>query len=348
MKRRPARGGKPVGWLAAAGLVGLSALALGAASRGRKLRKVSPALRSAALFAMPPLLPALMPLVRRATRLAAAHASVPPGVEMSYIDVPAASGSPDVRVMVLQRSGCDRRARPALLWLHGGGYVIGTPEIDLLLLARILEAIDVVIFSVDYRLAPASRFPAALNDAMAALRWVIENAEELDIDPGRIAVGGNSAGGGLAAAVAQRSRDEAIALTFQLLMYPMIDDRTACRTDDAGRGELVWTARNNRHGWAAYLGHAPGGQDIAPYAAPARCEALAGLAPAWIGVGSLDLFYEEDADYAQRLRASGVPCQLNVVADAPHAFDLMNFDTPIVRAFHGAMISALSSSYGMV
>ena len=225
--------------------------------------------------------------------------------------------------------------------------MIGTPELDLQLLARILQGVDIAIYSVDYRLAPQNPFPAALDDAMTVLRWLTAEGAKFGIDPQNIAVGGNSAGGGLAAALAQRACDESIPLTFQLLMYPMLDDRTACRANHGGRGELVWTPSNNRYGWASYLGHAPGTeQRPLPYAVPARREKLVELPPAWIGVGSLDLFYEENREYTERLRAAGVVCALDVVADAPHAFDLFNFGSERVRAFHDRMIASLISAYG--
>ncbi len=335
------------GWLAVAGFAGLGALAAMSFGRMRKLRRVSPDLRSAGLMLMPPIAAPLIPMIRHATRRRAASTPVPDGVAVSVQHVRGAPGAPDVRVMTVARAG-HAGTGPALLWLHGGGYVIGTPEMDLPLLARIVDRADIRIFSVDYRLAPHAPYPAALDDAMAALRWIVEGAAVLGVDPRRIAIGGNSAGGGLAAALAQRACDEGMTPAFQLLMYPMLDDRTVGRGDRQGRGELVWTPRNNRHGWAAYLGHPPCRDDAPSYAAPARREQLGGLPPAWIGVGTLDLFHDEDVAYAERLRAAGVPCALAVVADAPHAFDLFNFESRIARHFHDGMISALLAAYAKI
>ena len=195
--------------------------------------------------------------------------------------------------------------RPAVLYIHGGGMIVGSPQLEAFGTARVARNLGVVAISPDYRLAPEHPFPAALDDCMTVLRWMLGHAEELGIDPGRIAVMGGSAGGGLSAAVAQRSHDEGIALRAQVLMYPMIDDRTALRTDHDGRGTFVWTASSNRFGWTSYLGREPRMSDAPEYAAPARRVDLSGLPPAWVGVGELDLFYEEDVAYAEKLRPAG-------------------------------------------
>lgn len=327
------------------GVAGLAAAA--GFSRAIKLRSVSPALRSRALALMPPIAAPLMPFFRYVSRRMASRVQAPAGVTAREHHVPLADHG-DIRVLELRRADRVSAARaPALLWLHGGGYVMGTPEMDMALLARILDSIDIVIFSVDYRLAPNDPFPAALDDAADTLNWVLERAGELGIDLSRIAVGGNSAGGGLAAGLAQRAHDDGISLAFQLLMYPMIDDRTVVRRDHAGRGKLVWTPGNNRHGWSAYLAAPPGEATAPAYAAPARREDLHGLAPAWIGVGTLDLFHDEDVAYAERLRAAQVPCTLSIVDGAPHIFDVLNFDADVVRKFHENMIAALSDGLGI-
>lgn len=332
----------PLSILSLVGGLAVGAAAKGAIARRRKLRRVDPRLRSMALAAMPPILPALVPLMRIATQKR--RTAPPPGVTVQEHRVVSRFGGPDIRVVALRRANSAQTGR-ALLWMHGGGYLIGAPEIDFRLLGRMLEMLDVTIYSVDYRLAPHSPFPAALNDAFSVLQWLIENSPELRISPGAIAVGGNSAGGGLAAGLAQRALDEGITLACQILMYPMLDDRTACLPDHEGRGELVWTPNNNRLGWRAYLGHEPGLHAIAPYAAPARRENVSRLAPAWIGVGTLDLFYPEDLRYAERLGAAGVACETAIVPDAPHAFDLTNFDHPIARGFHESMIATLDTAF---
>jgi acetyl esterase/lipase len=214
-----------------------------------------------------------------------------------------------------------RRPRPGVLWIHGGGYILGSPQMEAFGTGRLARDLGVVTVSPDYRLAPEHPFPAALDDCMTTLEWMRAHAEELGIDPDRIAVVGASAGGGLAAAVAQRSHDEGIPLRAQVLVYPMIDDRAVLRDDHAGRGRFLWTPANNRFGWTSYLGREPRMSDAPEYASPARRTDLTGLPPAWVGVGELDLFYDEDVDYAEKLRASGVPCELVTVPGMYHGAD---------------------------
>jgi len=215
----------------------------------------------------------------------------------------------------------DRRQRPGVLSIHGGGYVFGSPQLEAFGTGRLVRDLGVVTVSPDYRLAPEHPFPAALDDCMTTLEWMRTHADEFGIDPDRIAVMGMSAGGGLAAAVAQRSHDEGIPLRAQVLVYPTIDDRTALRDDHAGRGRLVWTPANNRFEWTSYLGRAPRMSDAPEYAAPARRADLTGLPPAWVGVGDLDLFYDEDVAYAEALSDSGVACELVTVSGMYHAAD---------------------------
>ena len=170
-------------------------------------------------------------------------------------------------------------------------------------------------------------------------------ADELGVDPARIAIGGNSAGAGLAAALTQLAADRGEApVCFQLLVYPMLDDRTVLRPDHGGTGTFVWTPRSNEFAWTSYLGHPPGDHDARPYAVPARREDLTGLPPAWIGVGDLDLFHAEDLAYADRLRAAGVPCQVHVVAGMYHGADAFFRTSAAMTAFRAAMKDALSAA----
>lgn len=228
---------------------------------------------------------------------------------------------PPVRVLVTTPDG-QQAARPGVLSIHGGGMVVGSPQFEVGSHGRLARELGAVVVSPDYRLAPENPFPAGLDDCMNTLYWMRENADELGIDAERIAVVGASAGGGLAAAVAQRSHDEGIALRAQALMYPMLDDRAVLRSDHEGRGQLVWSPASNRFAWTAYLGHEPRVSDAPPpYAAPLRRDDLSGLAPAWIGVGELDLYYVEDIEYAEKLRACGVPTELVTVPGMYHAAD---------------------------
>ena len=250
------------------------------------------------------------------------------------------AGDPPVRLMVFTPER-HAESRAAVLWIHGGGYVVGNPEFEAAGTGRLVSDLGVVAVSPDYRLAPEHPFPAALDDCMAALRWMLSNAEDLGIDPARMAVVGASAGGGLAAAVAQRCHDEGIALRAQVLVYPMLDDRCTLRSDYDGRGRFAWTPDSNLYGWSAYLGRAPRMADAPEYASPARRVDVSGLAPAWIGVGKLDVFHDEDVDYAQRLKASGVPCELITVDGMYHGADGIKPKAPSMRAFRDSMLDHL-------
>jgi len=207
-----------------------------------------------------------------------------------------------------------------LLWFHGGGYMIGSALMDAACLHEWSRRFRCTTISVEYRLAPEHPFPAGHDDARRALQWVREHAEEMDIDPARILVGGASAGGGLAAALALSASDDGIALAGQLLFYPMLDDRlqTASSQWDAA----IWPPSANQLGWRSYLGGLFGG-DVPASAAPARASSLRGLPATMLLVGGADGFLDEDLEYARRLTHAGVPTEIRVFAGAPHGFDLM-------------------------
>lgn len=232
---------------------------------------------------------------------------------------PGQPGGPDVPVRLHRERGITE-PRPCLISIHGGGYVIGSHLGDDGRFNRWSTALRCVGVSVGYRLAPETPFPGPLEDCYAALRWAYENARDLGIDPGRIGVIGGSAGGGLAAGLALLARDRAeIPLAFQVLSYPMLDDRLATRSGRAGAP--LWGPSANQFGWRSYLSSLRLEQDIPGYAVPARAADLAGLPPAFITVGNLDGLLDEDVDYARRLIAAGVPTDLHVFADGTHAFD---------------------------
>jgi acetyl esterase/lipase len=228
---------------------------------------------------------------------------------------------------------------PAVLWIHGGGYVMGHAAQEDLMCGRMAAELGAVVASVDYRLAPEHPFPEPLHDCHDALVWL---ARRDDVDVHRIVIGGASAGGGLAAALAllARDRDEVRPL-FQLLTYPMLDDRTAVGSSDP-RGVRLWNTSSNRFGWRSYLGADPGGDDVSGLAAPGRAVNLEGVAPAWIGVGDLDLFFAEDLAYADRLRAAGVQCEVFRVEGAFHGFDVIHPRATVSRAFRNAQMDAAS------
>lgn len=253
-------------------------------------------------------------------------------------DVVALPDTPEVSVRVFRPAG-QSTPKPALLWIHGGGLITGDAGMDHAFCARACDELDAVVASVEYRLAPEHPFPTPLEDCYSALRWL---AQQPDVDPERIAIGGASAGGGLTAALALLARDrEGVRPVFQLLVYPMLDDRTAQRTDIDERGFRLWNQRSNRIGWRSYLGSAYASPGVPATAAPARCTDLSGLPPAWLGVGDNDLFCDEDVEYARRLREAGVDCALTVVPGAYHAFDGIEQKAPVSRDFTQAQLTAL-------
>ena len=235
------------------------------------------------------------------------------------------------------------RPGPALLFIHGGGYVIGNAAMGDRFCRSVVRRLGISAASVEYRLAPEHPFPAPLDDCYAALRWL---AGQPDVDADRIALVGESAGGGLAAALALLARDRGeVRPVFQLLSYPMLDDRTRAGSPLDARRMRMWSPGSNRFGWSSYLGSAAAGE-VPPLAAPGRCDDLAGLPPAWIGVGTNDLFHAEDLAYAERLRTAGVPCELYEVDGAYHGFDLVEAGTGVGRAYLEARFTALSTALG--
>lgn len=231
-----------------------------------------------------------------------------------------AEDQPDVRCLIYRpKASTDRLA--AYLHLHGGGYILGSPEGSDAHNVSLAEQLGIIVVSVDYRLAPEHPVPAALHDSYAALAWMHNQAADLGIDTDRIAIGGESAGGGLAASLALFARDQgAFSICFQMLTYPMLDDRTgsAANPADPLTGEFVWTRERNQLGWSYYLGAT---EPAAPHA-PARAERLDNLPPAWISTAALDLFRDENIDYAQRLLKAGVPTELIVYPGACHGFQM--------------------------
>jgi acetyl esterase/lipase len=260
------------------------------------------------------------------------------------VDVRADAGSPAVSLR-LYRPKTPSAPQPALYWMHGGGFVMGSPEQDEARNIALARQLGITVAAVRYRLAPEHPAPAAVEDAYAGLRWLFSHAERLAIDPRRIAIGGASAGGGLAATLAIFAHDRReVQPVFQLLVYPMLDDRTVTRKDHDTRHVRVWTSHSNAWAWSVYLGHAPGAQGTSPRAAAARRDDLRGLPPTWIGVGTIDLFHDEDRAYAERLNESGVPCELHVVPGAFHAFDVLFRNAPVSRAFFAEQARALEAA----
>lgn len=265
-----------------------------------------------------------------------------PAPQPRFRTIPGPKGAPDVRVMVIDGTG-GKPGSPAYLHMHGGGFVGGRVDQSPAAYQALAEACGCLVVSVDYRLAPETRFPGALEDNYAALRWLHGNADTLGIDPKRIAIGGESAGGGHAAmlAIAARDRGE-FPVAFQLLIYPMLDDRTGAATVQPPHlGNFVWNAGSNRFGWASLLGQAPGLKTVPYGSVPARVTDLAGLPPSFIAVGGLDLFVAEDIAFAARLNAAAVPVELLLVPGAYHAFDGIVPTAKVSRRFRAAIVDAL-------
>ena len=265
-----------------------------------------------------------------------------PDVTSTEYMVPGAEGDPDVRVIYYAPKNKPTTASAAMVWIHGGGYVLGSADADEILCRRMVTETGAAVASVDYRLAPETKAPGLVEDCYAALRWLHGTADELGVDASRIAVGGASAGGGLAACLAILARDRGeFPIAYQLLIYPMLDDRTASSRDPHPyAGEFLWTPGDNRFGWASILGHEPGGDGVSPYTAAARVESVEGLPATFISVGALDLFLEEDLDYARRLIAAGVPTELHVYPGAYHAYDL-NEQAQVTGAYFRDFLGAL-------
>ena len=273
-----------------------------------------------------------LPTLRALTKLTASARR--PDAQVVRVDA-------DVSVDVF-RPASVRPGTPALLWIHGGGMVLGDAAQDSAFCRRIADQLDVVVVSVEYRLAPEHPFPTPLEDCYTALQWL---AYQPDIDPARIAIGGQSAGAGLAAALALMAKERGeIRPVLQLLSYPMLDDRTTTRTDIDPRRLRIWSPGSNRFGWRAYLGDAASDGNVPALAAPARYDDLTGLPPAWIGVGTNDLFHDEDVAYARRLQQAGVASTLHVVPGAYHNFDSIEAKAAVSQAFVEAQIDALDEA----
>ncbi|MDQ2887950.1 MAG: alpha/beta hydrolase [Chloroflexota bacterium] len=269
-----------------------------------------------------------------------------PEISVSEHSVPGPQGAPAVRVLVYQPI---KRSTPlpAVLWIHGGGYVLGSADQEDLQMKSLVSTVGCVAVAVDYRLAPETPHPGPVEDCYAALTWLHAHAEEPGVDTTRIAIGGASAGGGLAAGLALLTRDRGeVPLAFQFLIYPMLDDRTALATEPHPyTGEYIWTPEANRFGWTSLLGQEPGGPGVSPYAAAARADHLEGLPSTFISVGSLDLFLEEDMEYARRLMRAGVPTELHVYPGAFHGFNMAagaKVSQTFTRDYLDALARALS------
>jgi acetyl esterase/lipase len=263
-------------------------------------------------------------------------------VRCEQVFIPGPSGAPDVRALLYTPPDV-AAIRPAYLHLHGGGFILGMPEINDGSNRTMAAQHGCLVLSIDYRLAPETRHPGPLEDCYAGLAWLHRQSAALGVDPTRIAVGGESAGGGHAAALALLARDRGVfPICFQLLDSPMLDDRTLT---PPGFGEFTWSAAQNRFGWGALLGCEPGGEDVPEGAVPARAARVGGLPATFIAVGAIDLFVDENLAFARRLIAAGVPTEVHVVPGAFHGFGLGGDAAPQARALMRYRSEALSRAF---
>jgi acetyl esterase/lipase len=267
-----------------------------------------------------------------------------PGVSMEDRKIDGADGAPPISIR-LYRPLDHGPATPALLWLHGGGYLLGNLESDYRLAAWIARTLGCLVIAVDYRLAPEYPYPAALDDCAAVLSWMFKKASTLNIDRQRVAIGGASAGGGLAACLALRHRDLGGApLKLQLLIYPMLDDREHKYPSRMIGDARVWNYESNRYAWRSYLGPLRG-SDVPQYSAAARAKTLAGLPDTYIAVGGLDLFLDENLEYAARLTHASIATELHVYPGAFHSFDGAVPGAAVSRRFRRNYLAALRRAF---
>lgn len=257
--------------------------------------------------------------------------------------IPGDEQAPELRVRIYEPKE-KKGALPALLWIHGGGYLVGSPESDEGLLIQIAKELQCVVVAPDYRLAPEQRFPAAVDDCYRTLQWMTNEQNSLKIKTNRVAVAGASAGGGLTAAVALKARDEkGPEICFAMPLYPMLDNRNATASSYQITDARVWNRDAAEAAWALYFSEDFRG-DISPYAAPARAENLSGLPPMYIMVGALDMFRDEIIEYAKRLLDAGVPVELHIYPDAFHSFENMLPDAKISQEARSEYIKALGQA----
>jgi acetyl esterase/lipase len=291
---------------------------------------------------------ATLPQIREnAAKALAAPASFLAEVPVRQQVVPVGRGHPDVLVYVINEKPGTRR--PAIVYMHGGGFVGGTARQQVSRFQSLAAELDCTIVSVEYALAPDARYGTQMEQNHAALKWLYTGADALGVDRQRIAVMGESAGGCHAALLALLARDRGeVPVMFQLLVYPALDDRTgSTRRLPPVFGAVGWNAPSNVFAWRSFLGMEPGGTKVPAAAVPARRKDLAGLPPAWIGVGGIDLLAPENIEYARRLLDAGVLTDLQVVAGAYHGFDKAAGDIGIVKAFNAAKVDAFRRAFAV-
>jgi acetyl esterase/lipase len=284
-------------------------------------------------------------LAKRREMLSSMVAPILPEVPAREMHIPARRHGPELGLWIVNSSPGAHRA--AIVHMHGGGFTASSARGSVPHLQSMARALDCTIVSVDFRNAPETRHDGSLEDNYAGLQWTHRHADELGIDRSRIAVMGESGGGGHAALLAITARDRGeMQLLFQMLIYPMIDDRTgSSRATPPHLGAFNWNADANRFGWRCFLGEEPGTDRVPSCAVPARLQSVAGLPSTFIGVGALDLFVDENVNFARRLLVAGVPTELLVVPGAFHGFDLIARDAGVSKRFNAAKLDALRRAF---
>ena len=294
----------------------------------------------------------LSKLAKRRQMLSAMVAPLQPDVPAREIRIPGHGTAPDIPAWIVNEGAAQAgaaRAAPAILHMHGGGFTASSARASVPHLQSMAKLLGCTIVSVDFRNAPETRFDGSLEDNYAALQWTYHHAQELGIDRTRIAVMGESGGGGHAALLAIAARDRGdIPLLFQALIYPMLDDCTgSAHKPPSHLGAFNWNADANRFGWSCFLGEQPGTQSVPSSAVPARVQNLAGLPPTFIAVGTLDLFVDENLSYAGRLIDAGVPTEVHLAPGCFHGFDLIAKDTAAAQRFTAAKVGALQRAFAV-
>lgn len=271
--------------------------------------------------------------------LAAQMADVPPNDRVVTEDrmIPGLDGAPDIPVRIYTPADATGVLLPGILYIHGGGMILGDIEANELTAAMLCEQVNAVIVSTGYRKAPEDPHPAQVNDCYAALTWMAAQAGELDFDPKRLAVYGGSAGGNLAIATAMMARDTSgpeIALV--VAPYPMLDDRNELPSTHEITEVGIWDRAGNIEAWSWFLG----GKPADAYAAPARATDLSGLPPMFIDVGEMDLFRDEDIAFVARLLQAGVPTEFHVYPGAYHASEVFAPQAELSQRIWQARIAA--------